>query len=82
MSKFDDHLPLYRQERFYARAGLAIPQSTRGAWAGICGVRLQPLVDTLQQEVLIQNVLHAAVLSPGDGKTHRAYLWTYAPSQL
>lgn len=32
VSKFGDHLPLYRQERIYARAGLAIPQSTLGAW--------------------------------------------------
>ena len=87
VSKFGDHLPLYRQERIYARAGLAIPQSTLGAWVGICGVRLQPLVDALQAEVLTQSVLHAdetpvQMLSPGDGKTHRAYLWAYAPSQL
>lgn len=87
VSKFGDHLPLYRQERIYARAGLAILQSTLGAWVGICGVRLQPLVDALQAEVLTQNVLHAdetpvQKLSPGDGKTHRAYLWAYAPSQL
>lgn len=87
MSKFGEHLPLYRQERIYARAGLAIPQSTLGAWVGICGVRLQPPVDTLQQEVLTQSVLHAdetpvQMLSPGNGKAHRAYLWAYAPSQL
>ncbi|CAG9186980.1 IS66 family transposase ISBcen19 [Cupriavidus pampae] len=64
-----------------------IPQSTLGAWVGICGGRLQPLVDALQAEVLTQSVLHAdeipvQMLSPGDGKTHRAYLWAYAPSQL
>ncbi|MDF6720300.1 transposase, partial [Escherichia coli] len=59
VSKFRDHLPLYRQERIYARAGLAIPQSTLGAWVGICGVRLQPLVDALQEEVLSHGVLHA-----------------------
>lgn len=87
VSKFGDHLPLYRQERIYARAGLAIPQSTLGAWVGICGVHLQPLVDALQQEVLTQSVLHAdetpvQMLSPGNGKTHRDYLWAYAPSQF
>lgn len=87
MSKFGDHLPLYRQERIYARAGLAIPQSTLGAWVGLCGVHLQPLVDALQQEVLTQSVVHAdetpvQMLSPGNGKAHRAYLWAYAPSQF
>lgn len=87
VSKFGDHLPLYRQERIYARAGLAIPQSTLGAWVGICGVRLQPLVDALQEEVLSYGVLHAdetpvQMLVPGNGKTHRAYLWAYAPSEF
>lgn len=38
VAKYDDHLPLYRQERIFARAGLAIPQSTLGAWVGVCGI--------------------------------------------
>ncbi|WP_162789098.1 transposase, partial [Bacillus sp. K6W] len=64
-----------------------IPQSTLGAWVGICGVRLQPLVDALQEEVLSHGVLHAdetpvQMLAPGNGKTHRAYLWAYAPSEF
>jgi hypothetical protein len=79
--------PLYRQEQIFARAGLAIPRSTLGAWVGACGVQLQPLVDALHQEILQQHVLHAdetpvQMLSPGKGKTHRAYLWAYAPTQF
>lgn len=51
---------------------------------GTCGVRLQPLVDALKTEILGHRVLHAdetpvAMLKPGEGKTHRAYLWAYAP---
>ena len=49
VAEFADHLPLYRQERIFGRAGLAIPQSTLGDWVGVCGVRLQPLVDALHQ---------------------------------
>jgi transposase len=84
VSKHGDHLPLYRQERIFARAGLAIPQSTLGQWVGMCGVRLQPLVDALKEKILKHRVLHAdetpiSMLSPGKGKTHRAYLWTYCP---
>jgi transposase len=45
VAKYNDHLPLYRQERIFARAGLAIAQSTLGASVSACGVRLQPLVD-------------------------------------
>ena len=84
VAKYADHLPLYRQEGIFARAGLAIARSTLGAWVGMCGVQLQPLVDALKGEILGHAVLHAdetpvQMLKPGNGKTHRAYLWTYAP---
>ena len=84
VAKYADHLPLYRQEAIFARAGLAIPRSTLAQWVGTCGVRLQPLVDALRTELLTHRVLHAdetpvAMLKPGAGKTHRAYLWAYAP---
>jgi hypothetical protein len=54
---------------------------------GECGVQLQPLVDTLSEELLSQPVLHAdetpvAMLKPGHGKTHRAYLWSYCTTQF
>jgi transposase len=82
VAKYADHLPLYRQEGIYARAGLAIPRSTLAQWIGSCGVQLQPLVDAMRGELLAQPVLHAdetpvAMLDPGAGKTHRSYLWTY-----
>ena len=85
VAKYLDHQPLYRQEGIFGRAGLAIPRSTLAQWVGMCGVRLQPLVDALRQALLGRPVLHAdetpvAMLSPGKGKTHRAYLWTYGSS--
>ena len=40
VAKYADHLPLYRQEGIFARAGLDIPRSTLGAWVGQCGVQL------------------------------------------
>jgi transposase len=44
VAKYADHLPLYRQEAIFGRAGLAIPAPRwRNGWA--CGVQLQPLVD-------------------------------------
>jgi transposase len=45
VAKYADHLPLYRQERIFGRAGFAIPGSTLAQWVGVCGVQLQPLVD-------------------------------------
>ena len=87
VAKFLDHLPLYRQEAIFARAGHAIARSTLAQWVGECGVQMQPLVDALAEELLRQRVLHAdetpvAMLAPGQGKTHRAYLWSYSSTQF
>jgi transposase len=86
VAKYADHQPLYRQERIFERAGLAIPRSTLAAWVGACGVRLAPLVDALRAAMLGRSVLHAdetpvAMLAPGKGKTHRAYLWSYGTTE-
>ena len=83
VAKYADHLPLYRQEAIFGRAGLAIPRSTLAQWVGSCGVQLQPLVDAMRTELLQRRVLHAdetpvSMLKPGNGKAHRAYLWAYA----
>jgi transposase len=48
VAKFLDHLPLYRQERIFERAGLPIARSTLAQWVGECGAQLQPLADALR----------------------------------
>ncbi|KXG14935.1 Transposase IS66 family protein [Pseudomonas aeruginosa] len=83
VAKFADHLPLYRQEKIFGRAGLAIARSTLAQWVGQTGVQLQPLVDALREAVLAQRVIHAdetpvSMLAPGEKKTHRAYVWAYS----
>src|SRR5574343_1463043 len=83
VAKFMDHLPLYRQEAVFARAGHVIARSTLAEWVGACGAQLQPLVQALADELRRHMVLHAdetpvAMLDPGAGKTHRAYLWSYS----
>jgi transposase len=82
VAKYADHLPLYRQEAIFERAGMNLSRSTLAQWIGACGVELQPLVDALKAALLSRAVLHAdetpvAMLKPGSGKTHRAYLWSY-----
>lgn len=86
VAKYADHLPLYRQEQIFGRAGLAIPRSTLASWTGACGAKLQPLVDALKRELLARPVLQAdetpvALLAPGTGKTHRATLWSYVSGE-
>ena len=87
VAKYADHQPLYRQSGIFERAGLAIPDSTLAQWVGRCGMQLQPLVDAMRAALLQETVLHAdetpvAMLKPGNGKTHRAYLWSYCSTSM
>ena len=82
VAKYGDHLPLYRQEKIFARAGVEIARSTLADWVGRCGVALQPLVDRLRKLLHEQPVLHAdetpvSMLAPGKKQTHKAYVWAY-----
>jgi transposase len=82
VSKFADHLPLYRQSEIYARQGVEISRSTLAGWVGGASDLLSPLVDAIQKHVLAGRKLHAddtpmPVLSPGSGKTKTGRLWTY-----
>jgi len=82
VSKFADHLPLYRQSEIYARQGVEISRSTLAGWIGASSDLLAPLVDAIQKHVLGGCKLHAddtpiPVLAPGNGKTKTGRLWTY-----
>lgn len=87
ISKFLDHLPLYRLEQIAARDGVTLSRTTMAEWVGRIGVALQPLVDRLAMMLLERRVLHAdetpvKQLDPGQGKTKRAYLWAYRSNVL
>ena len=82
VSKFADHLPLYRQAEIYERSGLDLDRSTLADWVGGSSRLLTPLVDALRRYVLAARKLHAddtpvPVLAPGTGKTKTGRLWTY-----
>jgi transposase len=82
VSKFCDHLPLFRQSEIYARQGVDISRSTMAGWVGSTTDLFSPLVDALRKYVLSGTKLHAddtpmPVLSPGSGKTKTGRLWTY-----
>ena len=87
ISKFADHLPLYRLEQIAARQNVPLSRSTLADWVGRTGAALQPLVDRLMELLLKRAVLHAdetpvAQLDPGAGKTKKAYLWGYRSNDL
>jgi transposase len=82
VSKYCDHLPLYRQSEIYARSGVELERSTLADWVGQCSALLAPLVSSLSRYVLSGSKLHAddtpvPVLQPGRGTTKQGRLWTY-----
>lgn len=82
VSKYADHLPLYRQAEIYERSGLDLDRSTLADWVGESSRLMAPLVDALRRYVLAASKLHAddtpvPVLAPGTGKTKTGRLWTY-----
>lgn len=87
VSKFADHLPLYRIEQIAARQNVPLARSTLGTWIGQIGVALQPLSDRLAELLRGRVCLHAdetpvRQLDPGQGKTRHAYLWAYRSNGL
>ena len=82
VSKYTDHLALYRESEIYAREGLDLDRSTLADWVGQCSALLRPLVEALADHVLAGSTLHAddtpvPVLCPGRGTTKQGRLWTY-----
>jgi transposase len=82
VSKFADHIPLYRQSAMYAREGVELDRSLLAKWVGHGAKLLQPLVDALRRHVMAATKLHAddtpvPVLAPGNGKTKTGRLWVY-----
>ena len=82
VSKYGDHLPLYRQSDIYERDGVELSRSTLADWVGGASRTLEPLVELMRRYVLNATKLHGddipvPVLSPGDGKTKTGRLWTY-----
>ena len=59
ISKYLDHLPLYRLEQIAARDQVILARSTLAEWVGRTGVALQPLVDRLVEILLKRGTLHA-----------------------
>ena len=82
VSKYGDHLPLYRQSEIYGRAGVELDRSTLADWVGGTSQLFEPLVEALRRHVMGAEKLHAddtpvPVLAPGNGKTKTGRLWTY-----
>lgn len=83
VSKYADHLPLYRQSQIFERDGLDLDRSTLADWVGKSTALLAPLADAVGRHVLAAGAIFAddtpvRMLAPGTGRTQTARLWTYA----
>ncbi|WP_177215343.1 IS66 family transposase [Tranquillimonas alkanivorans] len=59
VSKFDDHVPLYRLNEIFARMGADIPDTTMVDWCGRAMKALNPLIEMLEKDVMSSPILHA-----------------------
>jgi transposase len=59
VSKFDDHVPLYRQNEIFARMGADIADTTLVDWCGGAMKALMPLIEKIEAEIMASDLLHA-----------------------
>jgi len=83
VSKYADHLPLYRQAQIYSRQGIDLDRSTLAAWVGRATFELHPVFDALITDLkrspkLFMDETRAPVLDPGRKKTKTGYFWALA----
>jgi transposase len=82
VSKFADHLPLYRQAGILIRHGVDISRSTLGGWITAAAELLKPLVDRMAKLVRESRIIQTddtpvPVLDPGARRTRIGHLWVY-----
>jgi transposase len=83
VSKYADHLPLYRQSQIYARQGIDLDRSTLADWVDRAAAELWPLHERLFEHLkrspkLFMDETRAPVLDPGRKRTKSGYLWAIA----
>jgi transposase len=82
VSKYADHIPLYRQSEIYARDGVELDRSTLCDWVGQAAWLLDPVVAAIRQYVFTADKIHGddttvPVLAPGLGRTATGRVWVY-----
>lgn len=87
VSKYTDHLPMYRLESILERNGITLSRSTLCAWAAQAAVALSPLYDRMKELARQSAVIHTDdtpvdALEPGTGGKHTARFWVYVGDPL
>jgi transposase len=82
VSKYNDHLPLHRQEGMFEREGVRLSRSTMGGWMGRCAELVNPLYELMKERVLSSKVMQTddtpvGVLDRSLPRTRTGRIWTY-----
>jgi transposase len=84
ISKYCDHVPLYRQEAILEReAGVEISRATLDGWVMRVGELLEAVIGAMRSDVLRSSYIQAdetivpVQMHDGRGSDHQAYLWQY-----
>jgi transposase len=82
VSKYGDHLPLYRQEAIFLRQGVTLSRKTMCDWMRRCAELVSPIFDRMKESVLASKVMQTDdtpvnVLDPTLPKTRTGRIWTY-----
>ena len=82
VSKFADHLPLYRQDAIFEREGVNIPRGTQTSWMMQIYEAIRPLENELKRAILESKILFTddsiiPLQVKGNGKVKKARLWVY-----
>jgi transposase len=84
VSKFQDHLPLFRQEQILRRIGIDIPRATLSLWVIKCGELLLPLMKLLQDRIITYDVVYVdettiqVIKEPNKGIASKKYMWLFS----
>jgi len=86
VSKYADHLPLYRQSQIFGREGIDLDRSTLADWVGRSTALLEPLADAIgrmvrQGEALFADDTPVKLQAPGTKKTKTARIWAYVKDE-
>lgn len=84
VSKYQDHLPLYRQEKMLKRIGVDLPRASLSLWVLKCAELLNPLMKLLLDTILNYDIAYAdettcqVIKEPNKGVQSKKYMWLFA----
>jgi hypothetical protein len=84
VSKFCDHLPLYRQEQILARGGIELSRAVLSQWVIKCGKLFQPLINLMQEQHLQYDIGYSdetpvqVLKEEGRKAESKSYMWVFA----